>query len=214
MSSPQHVDECEIRLWRGYVKSCFFAADAAAASVQASPLFWSLFGSGSVEPLTEAAAVAHRTLVEGLLQQGWRPAGVGERPYQLRFQRRAAGTKGALQAPEPGAGPDRMAEPAGRTESTVRRPKSERLPPARPTTAAPSPARKSSPKRTAGAKHRRVTPEARAHATRPRPPARVKKPARRKRVRRSRGLARAAGLLFRMVVITAEAAGLLALSGS
>jgi hypothetical protein len=87
MSSIQGPNECVIRWWRGYVKSCFFALLEPSSPndpvLVESPLFWSLRKrSLSAEG---PPAAAHRLLVDALLQQGWRPAGVGESWYEQRF---------------------------------------------------------------------------------------------------------------------------------
>ncbi len=86
MSSVQPVDECVIRWWRGYVKSCFFAVvdpSSPADGILTSPLFWSLRKSYPVPDGPIAAA--HQQLVEKLLHLGWQPADVGAFWYEQRF---------------------------------------------------------------------------------------------------------------------------------
>jgi hypothetical protein len=86
VSSVQPVDECVIRWWRGYVKSCFFAVvdpSSPADGILTSPLFWSLRKSFPIPDGPVAAA--HQQLVEKLLILGWQPAGVGAFWYEQRF---------------------------------------------------------------------------------------------------------------------------------
>lgn len=88
MSSVQHVDECVIRWWRGYVKSCFYVlvdSSSPADGLLMSPLFWSLRKS-SLTPDGPIAA-AHQQLIEQLVHEGWQPAGVGTFWYEQRFLR-------------------------------------------------------------------------------------------------------------------------------
>jgi hypothetical protein len=93
MSSTQNVDECVIRLWRGYVKSRFFVVVDASApeglKLIESPLFRPGGGS-SVDPEGPAGA-AHEQLVESLRREGWRPAGTDadDAWYEQRFVREA-----------------------------------------------------------------------------------------------------------------------------
>ena len=92
MSTSQQVDDCVIRWWRGYVKSCFFVVvidDASSPdelTVIESPYFWS-FRKSSLTPQGPIAA-AHRQLVGRLRARGWQPAGVGELWYEQRFVRK------------------------------------------------------------------------------------------------------------------------------
>jgi hypothetical protein len=97
VSSVQHLDECVIQWWHGYVKSSFYVlVDGSSPDERTlieSPLFWSL-GKETLAPDGPAAA-AHRQLVETLERQGWQADGVGESWYEQRFVRAA---------PEPVAG--------------------------------------------------------------------------------------------------------------
>jgi hypothetical protein len=91
VSSVQHLDECVIQWWQGYVKSSFYVlVDGSSPDERTlieSPLFWSL-GKESPDPDGPAAA-AHRQLVEKLERQGWQADGVGESWYEQRFVRTA-----------------------------------------------------------------------------------------------------------------------------
>jgi hypothetical protein len=86
--SPQQEYECEIRWWRGYAKSCFFAAtsDPSPNGIdRVSPFFWSLRMASPAKD--GGVAAAHKALVEQLLGEGWEPAGLGAQWYERRFTR-------------------------------------------------------------------------------------------------------------------------------
>lgn len=80
--------ECEVRWWRGYVKSQFSAVatdeDGAEASVASSPYF--RWRTGSPPQESPAAAAALRALVESLESEGWTVAGRGEEWFAVRFR--------------------------------------------------------------------------------------------------------------------------------
>ena len=112
MSSVNHVDECAVRWWRGYVKSCFFVVvDSAAPAdgILMSPLFWSLRKSSLTAEGPIAAA--HQQLVEKLQRQGWQPAGVGAVWYEQRFLREAHELTAAETAPPILEAPPKPARP-------------------------------------------------------------------------------------------------------
>ena len=83
---------CEIAVWRGYRKSCFYARldvaargeDEGSAVAESTPFRYS--GNGTLEQ-TEAAEAAHRTLVEELMTQGWEPCESAGSWYAARFSR-------------------------------------------------------------------------------------------------------------------------------
>jgi hypothetical protein len=80
--------ECEIRWWRGYVKSQFTAvatkADGAEATVASSPYFrWHKTVPPQESP---SAAAALGALVETLEREGWTVAGRGEEWFAFRFR--------------------------------------------------------------------------------------------------------------------------------
>ena len=80
--------ECEVRWWRGYVKSQFSAvateAGGAEAVVASSPYFrWHKSSPPQESP---AAAAALRALVETLEREGWTIAGRGEEWFAVRFR--------------------------------------------------------------------------------------------------------------------------------
>ena len=80
--------ECEVRWWRGHVKSQFLAveteADGGEATVASSPSFrWRQSAPPREWP---AAAAALRALVEALEREGWTIAGRGEEWFAVRFR--------------------------------------------------------------------------------------------------------------------------------
>jgi hypothetical protein len=85
-------EECEVRWWRGYVKSHFFAvvtgADGTEATVTKSPSF--RWHSSEPPPETPVTAAALRALVESLEREGWTVAGRGEDWFAVRLGARPA----------------------------------------------------------------------------------------------------------------------------
>lgn len=80
------AEECEIRIWHGYVKSQFYAVRAVGeeeGALAASPLFRR---AGDVPGEEPKVVAAHEALVRRLRQEGWRPNGVGEYWYEHRFR--------------------------------------------------------------------------------------------------------------------------------
>jgi hypothetical protein len=90
--APAWTEVCDVRWWRGHVKSQFLAvarqADATEATIASSPYFrW----RKRVPPEeSRAAAAALRTLAEALEREGWTLAGRGEKWFSVRFQRELA----------------------------------------------------------------------------------------------------------------------------
>lgn len=87
---------CEIALWRGYVKSEFYATgvgpDGAEYEVARSRGFrWRRSEPPPVEH--EAARAAHEGLVQRLRDSGWVPIGEGSTWYARRFRRHATGLR-------------------------------------------------------------------------------------------------------------------------
>lgn len=81
LSLPLRV--CEIKWWRGYVKSRFYVD---VDGVVESPAFRSL---RSDEPdRNEAAVAAHAGLVERLIAASWETHGHGEHWFSDRFRKR------------------------------------------------------------------------------------------------------------------------------
>ena len=87
---------CEIGIWRGYVKSRFYAGligreGEGIEFALAESLPVRLRGNGTPERTGEAAA-AHEALVNYLIESGWEvePSRNGEGWYALRFRRAAA----------------------------------------------------------------------------------------------------------------------------
>jgi hypothetical protein len=81
--------ECEVRWWRGYVKSQFLAVatDAGAdATVALSPFF--RWRDSKPPPETPAAAAAFKALVGSLEHEGWQVVGCGEDWFAVRLARR------------------------------------------------------------------------------------------------------------------------------
>jgi len=82
---------CELRWWRGYVKSRFYAvaieADGSRATIAQSPDFSWRHGSPPTE-IPEAVA-ALEAVVEAVRRAGWTAAGRGDAWYELRFEARA-----------------------------------------------------------------------------------------------------------------------------
>jgi hypothetical protein len=80
--------ECEIRWWRGYVKSQFVAvaprADGTEASMGSSPYF--RWRGNEPPPETPGAAAALRALVSSLEHLGWTVAGRGEEWFAVRLR--------------------------------------------------------------------------------------------------------------------------------
>jgi hypothetical protein len=76
--APPTEELCEIRVWRGYTRSRFYARlevaarhDAEGCAVAESTPF-RFTGNGTLEQ-TEAAEAAHRALIEELVALGWEP---------------------------------------------------------------------------------------------------------------------------------------------
>ncbi|MGE5689389.1 MAG: hypothetical protein ACM33B_02415 [Pseudomonadota bacterium] len=82
------VGTCEIRWWRGYVKSRFCAvstgADGAEAAIAESPLF--AWRQETPPPQTAAAQEALETLVAELDRDGWTVVGRGDAWFALRLE--------------------------------------------------------------------------------------------------------------------------------
>jgi hypothetical protein len=86
--SGERSQECEVRWWRGYVKSQFTAvateADGAEATIASSPYFhWHKSSPPQESP---SAAAALRALVETLEREGWTVAGRGDEWFAIRFR--------------------------------------------------------------------------------------------------------------------------------
>ena len=80
------TQECEVRWWRGYVESRFFAVatDAGAdVTVALSPPF--RWRKGKPPPETPEAAAALRALVGSLEHKGWKVVGRGEEWFAVRL---------------------------------------------------------------------------------------------------------------------------------
>jgi hypothetical protein len=78
--------ECEVRWWRGYVQSQFWAVTTdpgADATVALSPYF--RWRKSEPPPETPAAAAALRALVESLEDEGWKVVGRGEDWFAVRL---------------------------------------------------------------------------------------------------------------------------------
>jgi hypothetical protein len=89
---PATVDTatCAIAVWRGYRKAAFYAqafdSRGEEVALSESPLFrWR--GNGMPEQ-TEAAAKAHRALLDLLRQSGWEPTGYGTSWFDVTLTRR------------------------------------------------------------------------------------------------------------------------------
>jgi hypothetical protein len=157
MSSVDHVDECAVRWWRGYVKSCFLVVvDSAAPAdgILMSPLFWSLRKSSLTAEGPIAAA--HQQLVEKLQRQGWQPAGVGAVWYEQRFLREAHELTAADAAPPILEAPSKPARPV-EADDRSRRAGTKRAP-APASGAAATPAPQGSPKPSSPAKLGKPSP--------------------------------------------------------
>lgn len=92
---PSPATACEIRWWRGYVKSTFYAVVGAGTDaewvVAASPAFrWRRHERPPDEPV---AAAALEALLTKLQEQGWHVIGRGDEWFSLRL--RAPGADGA-----------------------------------------------------------------------------------------------------------------------
>jgi hypothetical protein len=84
----------EIELWRGYVKSSFYAklrtADGDESVIRSPPFRW---GKPEPPPKTvRQVARAHAALVAQLEDEGWFPTGRGDYWYSLELQRRGSQT--------------------------------------------------------------------------------------------------------------------------
>lgn len=80
---------CEVRWWRGFVKSDFYAEalrpDGTQYEVGRSPMFW--WWRADQPERTHATAAALQDLVERLMRAGWEPDGHGATWYQHHFRR-------------------------------------------------------------------------------------------------------------------------------
>ena len=228
MSSVQHVDECAVRWWRGYVKSCFFVvvdSDAPADGILMSPLFWSVRKSSLTAEGPIAAA--HQQLVEKLQRQGWQPAGVGAVWYEQRFLRTAHELTAAETAPPILEAPPKPARPVEAYDrpqraGTRRAPASAAAAttPAQGSLKPSSPAKLHEPaprvrKKPTNARGRRGAPPAHGPAIpRAARTARVGNLHRVRPSRRPRQLVRTGVVVGRAAVAAAEVAALLTLTGS
>jgi hypothetical protein len=81
------TETCEIRLWRGYTKAHFYAAEPDQGTViGASPLFrcgW----KATVRRDHDAAAAAHAALLMSLQEDGWTPARNGDDWFSVVLHR-------------------------------------------------------------------------------------------------------------------------------
>lgn len=89
---PATVDAktCTIAVWRGYRKATFYARafDSRGTEVAlAESAFFRYRGNGAPER-TEAAAEAHRALVEQLRRAGWESTRDGKSWFDLTLTRR------------------------------------------------------------------------------------------------------------------------------
>jgi hypothetical protein len=86
-AGPTNPPACEIRWWRGYVSSQFWAMarnEDAEVTIAVSPSFrWRKSDS---PPELPAATSALRALVESLEQEGWTVAGHGDQWFSVRMQ--------------------------------------------------------------------------------------------------------------------------------
>jgi hypothetical protein len=86
---PSRTEVCEVRWWRGYVKSQFIAvateADGTEATIASSPYFRWRKSLPPEESPTAAAAL--RAVVETLERDGWMPAGRGKEWFSVMFER-------------------------------------------------------------------------------------------------------------------------------
>jgi hypothetical protein len=95
------TQECEVRWWRGYVKSQFFAVatDAGAdVTVAVSPSF--RWRKGKPPPETPEAAAALRALVGSLEHKGWKVVGRGEEWFAVRLAAARTVDCGGIDVPQ------------------------------------------------------------------------------------------------------------------
>jgi hypothetical protein len=85
---PPATRTCEVRWWRGYVKSEFFVVETTFGSVETtiarSPAFRWRKGEAPAE--TPEAAAALSALVDQLEDEGWTPSGRGENWFNVKLQ--------------------------------------------------------------------------------------------------------------------------------
>jgi hypothetical protein len=96
-----HSQECEVRWWRGYVESRFFAVatDAGAdVTVALSPPF--RWRKGKPPPETPEAAAALRALVGSLEHKGWKVVGRGEEWFAVRLAAARTVDCGGIDVPQ------------------------------------------------------------------------------------------------------------------
>jgi hypothetical protein len=82
------AEECDIALWRGYVKSEFTAVRRSDGVVVARSRAFG-WRRDADPPREEPYASAHAELVRALGEEGWADSGRGEAWYALAFTREA-----------------------------------------------------------------------------------------------------------------------------